>query len=182
MLRSAVLDGRQPEAVSPSGVVAGASARVDIVAASCGPAEELAVRCDRVQVTLTDAAAPHGGNAQTCAPGASVSAVEVKKLGLVGLGFVAGIAFVVACPSSQGVMPGLGSSGGSSTGGLFGSSTASAADVESECMQWEVQAVSIADSSGVISLDTVTVLPAGWAPFAADGAGRPSVLARRCAD
>lgn len=102
---------------------------------------------------------------------------------MVGFGFVAGIAFVVACPSPQNVMPGLGSSGGSSSGGLFGSSTASAADTESECMQWEVQAVSVPGASnGGFETDTITTLPAGWTPFATDGTGWPRVLVRRCAD
>lgn len=99
---------------------------------------------------------------------------------MVGLGFVAGIAFVVACPSPQDVMTGLGSSDGSSSGGLFGSSTASAADIESECMQWQVQAVNLPVSpSGGFETDNVTVLPAGWAPFSSSPYG---VLLRRCAD
>ena len=102
---------------------------------------------------------------------------------MVGLGFVAGMAFVVACPSPQDVMSGLGTSGGSD-GGLFGSSTASAADIESDCTQWEVQAISVPARSGGtgFEIDTVTALPAGWAPFATDAVGYASVLVRRCAD
>lgn len=111
---------------------------------------------------------------------------------MVGLGFVAGIAFVVACPSPQDVMPGLGSSGGSSSGGLFGSSsssgrgsssgglfstsTASAAEPD-PCMQWEVVKEDPGDNWG---FEQPKEMPQGWEPFHVNQFG--TIILRRCID
>lgn len=120
--------------------------------------------------------------------------MEFMKLGMVGLGFVAGIAFVVACPSPQDVMPGLGSSGGggsstsgffatssgsgrgSTTGGLFSTSTASAAEPD-PCLQWEIMWRGTGNNWGS---NTPKAMPEGWQPYHVDQFG--DIHLRRCAD
>ncbi len=97
------------------------------------------------------------------------------------LGFIAGVAFIVACPDGTS-LPGAGTGGGStgrgdSTSDWAGSTgwvgTASAGGgVPSDCATWELRTDAL-DFTGTVSL------PAGWDPFAAtDG----HAVSRRCLD
>lgn len=99
--------------------------------------------------------------------------MELKKLGLVGLGFVAGIAFVVACPNPQDV---AGGSSGSSTGGeLFSTSTASA-EVPAACMQWELMWRPTTNWGK----NNPKAMPEGWEPYFVDQFA--DIHLRRCVD
>jgi hypothetical protein len=75
-------------------------------------------------------------------------------------GFVAGVAFVVACGSSRAPRSGIGPG---------------AAAAQAACAQYEAQ---IIDTSG--RLNTTDRLPAGWIPFAIT-ATTADIVAFRCA-
>jgi len=84
-------------------------------------------------------------------------------------GFLAGVAFIVACnaPVGNGTTTMTGS-----TGSFVGPPTAAAQEA---CSQYQV---SILDSSSITG--EVTTLPAGWVPFAV-AASTVNVVAYRCA-
>lgn len=85
------------------------------------------------------------------------------------IGFIAGIAFVVACPSPAD-SDGDGTTDGSGTTLQVGTATASHDIPASSCPQWEYQLVSAGQ-------DQVFSAPAGWEPI---GGGDQVVILRRC--
>lgn len=86
--------------------------------------------------------------------------MELKKLGTVGLGFVAGIAFVVACPSPMEVATSV-------------AEPAPGVAQPSGCKQWQVRDF----SAGRLGGGKIQDVPPGWEPFGAAGS---LYLLRRC--
>ena len=95
--------------------------------------------------------------------------MRISSAMLAAAGFLAGIAFVVACPSPKD----SGGDGTSDSGTTLevGTATASHDLPASSCPQWEYQL----QQAG---LDSPQMAPAGWEPIG--GGGNGIVVLRRC--
>ncbi|MBI2896564.1 MAG: hypothetical protein HYY06_23600 [Deltaproteobacteria bacterium] len=93
-----------------------------------------------------------------------------KALSMVVAGFVAGVAFIIACGTGR-----RGSGGGSDDDGGFSSGRDAEAQTGGDCEEWEVVLAAtsgLEDTGELVGNGRVLRVPSGWEPYGDDNLRR----------